>query len=64
MFYTEKRHHVSRLVQAETSHTEELSGPLQFFIEVATYHAMTGKTPSDDQLVTKSFQGSPIIGVT
>lgn len=48
---------------AEDESAERLTAPLQFFVEVSTYTAMTGQPPNDSELAYKKFNGVVLTGV-
>lgn len=52
-----------RILEAITEHTEGLTAALQFFVEVNTYHQMTGQAPAESEMTEKMFHGNTVIGV-
>ena len=53
-----------RLVSVEEDDAQELTAPLQFFVEVGSYAKVTGASPTEGSVVTKKFQGQTLAGAT
>lgn len=49
---------------ANESSLEELSGPLQFFVEIGSYTKLMGAAPQDRDVVYKKLHGESIAGVS
>ena len=55
---------VLRLLEAQHAQYEELTAPLQFFVEASSYCAVHGEAAKESDLTTKLFHGQPVCGVT
>ena len=54
---------IPRTVVAEEESVEVLTAPLQFFVEVGSFTAMSGKPPQESELKYKKFNGVTKAGV-